>query len=88
MKDALGAPPSVRPTADTATCMDDGSSRASSAYDIEDTTGRATPTTSAPNVPSFTCSPVDAAIGCASPVDVMAALTPLSLTSSVALVSS
>ena len=41
MKDASGAPPSVHPAADTATCMDDSSDRVASAYDVEDMTGRA-----------------------------------------------
>ena len=77
MKDASGAPPSIRPIADTTTYTDDGSSRAAFACDVKDMTGHATPTTGAPDVPSFACSPMDVAIDYASPVDAMAALTPL-----------
>ena len=47
MKDALGAPPSVHPTADMATYTDDGSGRATSTCDVEDMTGSAAPTTGA-----------------------------------------
>ena len=75
MKDALGAPYFVCPIVDTATCIDDGSSHASSAYDIEDMTGRTMPTTGTPDAPFFACSPMDAAIGCASPVDAVVAPT-------------
>jgi len=76
-KDASGAPPSVRPAADTATYTNGGSGRASSACDVEDTTSRAAPATGAPDTPSSACSPVDTAIGCASPVDAVATPTPL-----------
>ena len=81
-KDALGVPPSVRSAMDMATCMDDGSGHAASACDIKDTTGHAAPTMGTPDMPSSTCSPMDAAIGCASSIDVVAAPTPLMLTTS------
>ena len=84
MKDALGAPPSVCPTADTATYTDHGSSRTTSACDVEDKTDHATPTTGAPDMPSSACSPVDIAIGCASPVNAVAAPTQLTLTTGAA----
>ena len=80
MKDALGAPPSVRPTADTATHTDDSSGHAAFACDIEDTTGRAKLTTGALDAPSSSYSPVDAAIGYTSLVNAEASPTPLTLT--------
>ena len=86
VKNASGAPLSVHPTADTATCTDNGSSHATSAHDIEDLTGRAAPAMGTPDV-SSTCSPMDAAIGYASLVDVVAAPTPLTLTTGAAPVS-
>jgi len=67
-----------------ATYMNDGSGHAASAYDIEDTTGRAAPTTGVLDAPSFACSPMDVAIGYASPVDVVAAPTPFTLTTGAA----
>ena len=88
MKDALGVPPSVRPATNTATYMNDGSGRAASACNIEDTTGRTAPTTGAPDVPSFVCSPMDAAIGYASPVDVVATPMPLTPSTGAAIVGS
>ena len=87
-KDALGAPPSVRPTANMATYMDGGSSCASSAYDVEDTTGHAAPATGAPDAPSSACSPMDVAIDCASLVDAVATPAPLMLATSVVLAGS
>jgi len=84
VKDASGAPPSVRPTANMATCTDDASGRAPSAYDLEDTTSHAVPTTGALDVPYSSWSPIDTAIGCASPVDTVAAPTPLTLTTGAA----
>jgi len=47
-KDASGAPPSVHPDVDMATCMDGSSSHTSSAYDAEDTISHAAPATGAP----------------------------------------
>ena len=88
MNDVLGVPPSVYPAMDMATYTDDGSGHATSAYDVEDTTGRAVPTTSALDAPSSAYSPMDTAIDCASPVDAVAAPTPLTLTTSTALVGS
>ena len=87
-KDSSGAPSPVRLAVDAATCMDDGSSCAVSAYDIVATPGRTTPAMGAPDAPSSSCSLVDAAIGCASLVDVVATPTPLMLTTGVALASS
>ena len=69
---------------DMATYMDDGSGRATSAYDVEDMNGRAAPTTGASDVASSTCSLMDAATSCASSVDVVAAPTPLTLTTGAA----
>ena len=83
-KDASGALPSIRPTADMATYTDDGSGRAAFTYDIEDMTGHAAPTMGAPDMPSFAFSPMDADIDCASSVDALAALTPLTLITGVA----
>ena len=80
VKDASGMPPSVCPTVDTATCTDDGSGSAASTYNVEDTNGHATASMGTPDAPSFACSPMDAAISCASPVDTMAVPTPLTLT--------
>lgn len=88
MKVALGAPPSVHPTADMATCTDGGSGRASFAYDVEDTTGRAMPTMGALDAPSSACSPMDTAIGYASTIDAVATLTPLTPSTSTALAGS
>ena len=65
---------------DTATCMDDGSGRAASTRDVEDMTSRAACTTGTLDTPSSTYSPMDAAIGCASSVDAVAAPTLLMLT--------
>ena len=84
MKDASGAPPSVCPTVDMATYMDNGSDCAASVYDVEDTTGRARTTTGAPDAPSSACSPVDIAINCTSLLDVVATLNPLALTTGMA----
>ena len=53
-------------------------------YDVEDTIGHAVLATGIPDVPSSACSPMDAAISCASPVDAVAAPTPLTLTTSAA----
>ena len=86
--DASGVPPSLRPTADMATYMDGGSVHASFAYDIEDTISHAVPATATPDVPSFTCSPVDMDIGYASPIDVVAAPTPLTHSISAAIAGS
>ena len=72
-------PPSVYPATDMDTYTYNDSDHAASAYDVEDTTGRTTPATGTLDVPSSTCSPVDTAIGCASPVDAVAAATPLTL---------
>ena len=83
-KDASGAPPSIHPIMDMATYTDDGSSHAASACDIEDMTSHTVPTTGALDAPSSACSPMDAAIGCASSVDAMAAPTPLMLTTGAA----
>ena len=88
MKDAWGALPSIYPAADMASCMDDYFGHAASSCGIEDTTGRIAPAPDAPDAPSFACSPMDVAIGCASPVDAMAAPMPLTLTTGVALVGS
>ena len=63
--------------------MDDGSGRATSAYNVEDTTGRAVPTMGALEGPFFACSPMDAAIGCASPIDAVAVPMPVTLTTGV-----
>ena len=81
-------PPSVYPTVDMATYTDDGSGRAASTCDIEDMTGCTTPAMGAPDVPSYACSPMDAAIGYASLVDVVATPMLLTLTISAALVGS
>ena len=64
--------------------MDDDFYCAISAYDVTATPSRAMPAMGAPDMPSSICSPMDAAIGCASPVDVVAALAPLQLTSGAA----
>ena len=79
-KDASGVPLSVRCTTDMATCTNDGSGRAASAHDIEDTTGHAVPATGTPDARPFVCSPVDTAIGWASSVDATADPAPLPLT--------
>jgi hypothetical protein len=79
-KDTLGAPPSVRPTADTTACADGGSGCAVSTCDITAAPGYAMSTTRALDAPSSICSPADAAIGRASPVDAAAAPAPLLLT--------
>ena len=76
-KDTLGVPPSVRPAVNTATCMDGGSGCASSACDTEDMIGHAAPTMGTLDALSSVCSPMDATFGYASPVDAMAAPTPL-----------
>ena len=47
VKDVSGAPPFVCPVVDMATYTDDGSGHATSACDVEDMTGSATPTTGA-----------------------------------------
>jgi len=60
--------------------MDEGSGRAASYYDVEDMTGRTTPTTGTLDMPSSACSPMETAIGCASLIDAVAAPTPLTLT--------
>ena len=83
-KDALGVPPSVHPTTDTATCTNNGFGHATSAYDVEYMTSHAVPAKGAPDVPSSSCSPMDSAIGCTSPVNVVAAPTPLTLTTGAA----
>ena len=83
-KDALGVPPSVRPTVDMATCTNGGSGRTSSTYDTGDMIVNATPTTGALDVPSSACTPMDTNTGCASSVNAMAAPTPLTLTTSAA----
>ena len=79
-KDASGVLSSVCPAREVATHTNDASSYDVSAYDVVATPSCATPTMGAPDVPSFICPPMDAAIGCASPVDVVAAPAPLSLT--------
>ena len=86
-KDASGVPPSTSPTANTTTCMDDGSG-AASAYDVKDMTDQAAPAMGALDTPSFVCSPTDTAIGYASQVNVVAAPTPLTLTTGMTPVSS
>ena len=60
-----------------ATCTNDGSSRATSTYDVENMTDCSTPATGAPDTPSSTCSPIDVAISYASSVDAMATPMPL-----------
>ena len=79
VKDASGAPPSIRPTIDMATCIDGGFDRASSTYDVEDMTGCTVPTMGTLDAPSSTCSPMDVAISCASSDDTMATPMPLTL---------
>jgi len=62
---------------DMATYTDDGSGRAAFAYNVEDMTDHAMLATGALDAPSSACSPMDTAIGCASPIDAMAAPMPL-----------
>ena len=47
--------------------------------------GHAAPATDTLDAPSFACSPMDIAIGYASPVNIVAAPTPLMLTTSMTL---
>ena len=77
MKDASRASPSICPAMDMATCTDDGSGCAAFAYVVKDTTGYTAPAMGAPDAPSSAYSPMDVAIGCDSPIDTVAAPTPL-----------
>jgi hypothetical protein len=83
-KDMSGVSSSVCPTVDATACADGSSSCAVSAYDVVATLGHATSAMGAPDMPSSICSPVDAATGRASPVDVAAAPALLLLTSDMA----
>ena len=86
VKDASGMPLSICPATDMATYTDDGSG-----YLCLRHRGHDRPRCAhhgPPDAPSSASSLVDAAISCASPVDAMAALTPLTLTTDMALASS
>ena len=79
---------SIHPTMEVATRMDDGFGYAAATCDIVATPGHATPATGALDTPSSFYSLMDVAIGCASPVNVVAAPAPLPLTSGTAPVGS
>lgn len=82
--EGVGVPPFVHLTMDMPTYMDGGSDHASSAFDAKDTTSHVAPTTGALDMPSSTYPLMDIATSYASPVDIVAAPTPLTLTTGMA----
>ena len=60
-----------------ATYTDDDFGYSVSACDVAAAPGYATPAIGSPDMPSFVCSPMDATIDYASPVDAVAAPLPL-----------
>jgi hypothetical protein len=81
---ALDVPPSIHPAIDVTAYADGGSNCATFACDVVATPGHATSATGALDAPSSVCSPLDVATSRASPVDAVATLAPLLITSGVA----
>ena len=88
VKDASGAPASIHPATNMATCMDDSSGRAASACDVEAMIGCVVLAKGTPDMPSSACSAVGTVVVYASPVDAVATPTLLTLTTDTAPASS